>query len=630
MLENYNIDGHISRLRRIARSYENINVNGDDMDNSNNNSKDNNQFILNDEEGVPLWSQQTQQRRKRSNRDLILDARKITQDELFEEIKYLSFFYMCDTPWLNEMAHELANFVLDEKILPRAAAEATKTRASAEVEDDFELEQYLLDSIHRAFQELPSISKDKPFNTKSNTTNAAASNNRMGSGSGSGSGLKPQLGYSSTAYEGRNFWKDSSANFGKLQSISTLYFWLKKFVDCEDNAESGDGVQGKGAKKLRQYWHVTIPAILKILDDTDGMIKVLGCRILCEVLARLSNDNSNSAANDTNENSTNNNSNYLTKSGLDQVFADSITVCFAYVPSVAGSIAKSRTILSVAYETMLQLIVKCSSAKANSTGATAKNTVAIAQASARLKVNRGRGLSDMDNQLIDLLNLHILDRVALVLSMSSVAAESQIQGQDTMMSDRIEICNIYATMVRKIVRLLSGNDDNINNNANSNKTVLVLRLTLWKFILPVLTDLFLFVGVGNGSHDALLAFLENLLRCVLELIEAAAPRVQKYQFDILAGLIIFIERFEKEICHNDAIQDLGIEFAAAGISPKISEIKSSNTQEKHQGNPSDNGGSDEVKKLLRKVVLLVLAKGGGGVEAMEIIEKKPFMREYVE
>lgn len=209
-------------------------------------------------------------------------------------VKYLSYFWMLNTPWSSEPCWKSATESI-EILFPNQI-------------DDLDLRDYVLDTIKDSFKNLQSMN----------------SANRQTIG-----GLRPQLGYNDQEYDSRISWKKSPE---KLMAISSLEFFLMKFTANESD--------------LRNYWSVLVPVLFKILDDSDGLVKALGCRNLSIILDKLDKNQDGKQ-------------NYLTKSGLSVLFSKNIEVCLAYIPTLT-KIEDSKTILADAYTTLIKLLTRCS------------------------------------------------------------------------------------------------------------------------------------------------------------------------------------------------------------------------------------------------------------------------------
>ncbi|KAK6429080.1 CCA tRNA nucleotidyltransferase, mitochondrial [Oleoguttula sp. CCFEE 5521] len=94
-------------------------------------------------------------------------------------------------------------------------------------------------------------------------------------------------------------------------------------------------VQSLDAKTVEQYWHLLVPPILTLIDDIDIRWKLMGIRLLCNLLNVTP-------------------SSLLERTGLAPVFEDALMPCLLHLPSLTPE-SDSTALLSTTYPALLAL-----------------------------------------------------------------------------------------------------------------------------------------------------------------------------------------------------------------------------------------------------------------------------------
>ncbi|GMM36343.1 hypothetical protein DASC09_036680 [Saccharomycopsis crataegensis] len=431
-----------------------------------------------------------------------------------EVIKFLTYHYMPHTPWTTSNTQKISTRLLCQ-VFPHISEE--------EHAPQYDLQIMLLETIRSSFRDL-----------SPNPQKAVG-------------GLRPQLGYSNDYYDSRQKWKQTPS---KLHVISTLYFYLSKFSVSE--------------AELRQDWNLYSSCVLKVLDDTDAVIKSLGCHILGLIIGKLRGNDVEFGR-----------FNYFTQSGLDKVLLESISIGLSYLPTLS-KIEDSRMILPISYSSSAAIIVKCS-----------------------------KTVKEQDERLLQFLNDEIINKVGLIMNLPQ--------------NEKITILQIYIRAAEEIINLLH----------RSRKVVLVLRKLLWSFVLNILTDGFLFLGIGaneSGNDDLVNTevFVEEVLKFLETLMEMAKERVNKYRYDIFTTMILFLERYEQEV-NGDVHEDVS-QFRKLVEMKDEQEKSLAEKQEKIVLKNSNIQASAE--KILAIAVDSYEDKRQAQLEVSEIIDRKPFMSNY--
>ena len=88
-------------------------------------------------------------------------------------------------------------------------------------------------------------------------------------------------------------------------------------------------------KAVERNWHLLLPPLLSILDDTEVKYKTVGCQLASLLLQRTP-------------------PSLLTRTGLSEVFEEALMPCLGYLPSLTPEI-ESAALLSAAYPALISL-----------------------------------------------------------------------------------------------------------------------------------------------------------------------------------------------------------------------------------------------------------------------------------
>ena len=97
-------------------------------------------------------------------------------------------------------------------------------------------------------------------------------------------------------------------------------------------------VQRLDERLTEKLWPLIVPPVLGVLDDTDVLFKIGGCKLLTHLLRATS-------------------PTLLNRTGLGPVFQDAISPCLFFLPSLTPE-PESAALLDAAYHALLQLHIK--------------------------------------------------------------------------------------------------------------------------------------------------------------------------------------------------------------------------------------------------------------------------------
>lgn len=105
-------------------------------------------------------------------------------------------------------------------------------------------------------------------------------------------------------------------------------------------------VRALDRKAVEQNWHLLVPPILKMIDDTEATYKAKGCNCLSGVLVTLQISGSYRDTSAT----------FLNRTGYHEVFASTLWPLFTYIPSLTPE-ADAVTIFKDAYDPLCTLAI---------------------------------------------------------------------------------------------------------------------------------------------------------------------------------------------------------------------------------------------------------------------------------
>ena len=107
----------------------------------------------------------------------------------------------------------------------------------------------------------------------------------------------------------------------------------------------GWSINALSRKAIEQNWHLLVPPVLKMLDDTEAVFKAKGCHLLTQLLLILQAGCEGQIS-----------ATFLSRTGYHEVFASTLWPLLTYIPSLTPE-SESVTIIQSVYEPLRSLAI---------------------------------------------------------------------------------------------------------------------------------------------------------------------------------------------------------------------------------------------------------------------------------